>query len=774
MKRKREVDDVAAEKSEKKDGEPVRKARRTDSDEPKFIRYHLRGFKAVMGDVYNKNQILISPGERNLLDHFFLHEVEEQSVVATLFGLKKKWYNVQMLQERYGAKHRVNFGEALSMLSCDDDDDDESLFVSFYRIPVTVNLAGLQQYRAFMLTLRAEELLDAIVKLKLKKNGGQRKKKQKKKLTKQGLLDVLMYYIETGRGRENTIMNYLGKKRTPEPKKRRGRLRKVHRIFNTKGSGFVRLRRSARRVFELLHQWFFVDPLQSDQTKIILEGMRRVSFASSVKLPVVEGVTRWSDVVFGAPLFFTRAMWDEYATATHAFATFQAAEEALDKSWKEHKKEKGLTAASPGEETTGIELAPPTSQNVSPHYNGLIEMCRAQVGRAVAATGPVIDAPLRFQFTAARVYAEWLFYLVKEQLEKRRHYGRALEIMEKTLLHCPFLSHRRRGSVLVRMLIDLKHLSKHEEAYRLMLSALAHDSRLCMTQHTRWDVEKRLAKIEKRLKKKWRFPKQEFEDKKDAWATVRIPGTPFDRRQKEGKTRYLRRGQERPPIILSPAAAADDDDDDDDDEPATADVEVEQGYSVEDVALDYYSTERQFPKGRHDEGGVFRAIFLLLFFDIIYDFRVKGVWQTRYQESPLDFLAGGMLFFKRRERRILARLDKVVDRDFCWAVMMRHYAIVVPPCKDGETVTKFQSFTSVSASAGTLREVFYCVGPKTMRAILFRWSEDYGANGAGFPDLFAWNPEHGTCMFSEVKGPKDRLSPKQQRWMSTTNISTSS
>eukprot|EP00343_Euplotes_focardii_P000757 CAMPEP_0205800506 /NCGR_PEP_ID=MMETSP0205-20121125/2169_1 /ASSEMBLY_ACC=CAM_ASM_000278 /TAXON_ID=36767 /ORGANISM="Euplotes focardii, Strain TN1" /LENGTH=98 /DNA_ID=CAMNT_0053063671 /DNA_START=41 /DNA_END=337 /DNA_ORIENTATION=+ len=76
-------------------------------------------------------------------------------------------------------------------------------------------------------------------------------------------------------------------------------------------------------------------------------------------------------------------------------------------------------------------------------------------------------------------------------------------------------------------------------------------------------------------------------------------------------------------------------------------------FSVEDLALHYYSTKKNY-SGIHSENGLGTTLFGLFFWDIIFDDTIPGVFQTPYQNGPLDY--GSKEFYFRRETKILTRL----------------------------------------------------------------------------------------------------------------------
>jgi Fanconi-associated nuclease 1 len=59
------------------------------------------------------------------------------------------------------------------------------------------------------------------------------------------------------------------------------------------------------------------------------------------------------------------------------------------------------------------------------------------------------------------------------------------------------------------------------------------------------------------------------------------------------------------------------------------------------------------------------------------------------------------------------------------------------------------------------------MGAANVSQICKIFSEEYGHRTGGMPDLCLWkySDEEKRCLFSEVKGPGDRLSETQENWI---------
>jgi len=63
--------------------------------------------------------------------------------------------------------------------------------------------------------------------------------------------------------------------------------------------------------------------------------------------------------------------------------------------------------------------------------------------------------------------------------------------------------------------------------------------------------------------------------------------------------------------------------------------------------------------------------------------------------------------------------------------------------------------------------IIQCIGPSNLSQICKIFAEEYGHRTGGMPDLCLWRytAMEKRCMFSEVKGPGDRLSETQENWI---------
>ncbi|CEP13314.1 hypothetical protein [Parasitella parasitica] len=177
--------------------------------------------------------------------------------------------------------------------------------------------------------------------------------------------------------------------------------------------------------------------------------------------------------------------------------------------------------------------------------------------------------------------------------------------------------------------------------------------------------------------------------------------------------------------------------------------------SVEQVALEYY--QKKGLKGLHCENGYINALdgkMVLLFWDIIFA-SIPGVFETPYQSEPLDLRTDA--FYESRIDLINTRLREIESGQ---------YLNIIKQVDDRE---RPKNTTSIGINWNyeqqSIMEIAECIGPSALAALSKLFFEQFGQRQGGIPDLCCWNYEKKQCLFSEVKGPRDKLSKTQQIWL---------
>ena len=159
----------------------------------------------------------------------------------------------------------------------------------------------------------------------------------------------------------------------------------------------------------------------------------------------------------------------------------------------------------------------------------------------------------------------------------------------------------------------------------------------------------------------------------------------------------------------------------------------------------------------HCEGSFFGSLFGLLFWDIIFDASVPGVFATPYQTAPLDFRTDH--FYARRHAALEARvaaLSAMSPGDLAAQVRTAYAAHHGTQCV-GVGWDLFPAETLATLAAA--------VGPRVVAGALHLLAYDHRHRRGGHPDLLVHRPQPGSvgeAMFVEVKSARDRLAPKQE------------
>ena len=183
--------------------------------------------------------------------------------------------------------------------------------------------------------------------------------------------------------------------------------------------------------------------------------------------------------------------------------------------------------------------------------------------------------------------------------------------------------------------------------------------------------------------------------------------------------------------------------------------------SVEKLVIQYFAmTENGKWNGIHCESSIYRMIFTVFLWNVIFCGDIPFVFQTEYQNAPLDM--GTEWFYVNRKEIIeqrVAEIAKFGDEDI-ESVLEEIYEQ-----HGGESVVgiywdRFQRDDVVAICKG--------IGGMGIGKICLLLSTNYRFWSGGLPDLMLWREvDDGQfeCKIVEVKGPRDHLSEKQICWI---------
>ncbi|MBO9612181.1 MAG: VRR-NUC domain-containing protein [Dyadobacter sp.] len=178
-------------------------------------------------------------------------------------------------------------------------------------------------------------------------------------------------------------------------------------------------------------------------------------------------------------------------------------------------------------------------------------------------------------------------------------------------------------------------------------------------------------------------------------------------------------------------------------------VPISYRFRVEFGAIAYY--QEQGYNAFFSENEPWRALFGLLFWDIIYDTNVQTI-HNPLQRIPSDFFLPDF-YFKRSEQlkeRLAAAHSREIIDELVTQTFADKYGItnVLVPWYDG-ALEKVLTLTSL-------------LSPEKIHKIMLEMALNLRENTRGFPDLLVWNDDD--YAFIEIKSPTDHLSSRQLHW----------
>ena len=170
---------------------------------------------------------------------------------------------------------------------------------------------------------------------------------------------------------------------------------------------------------------------------------------------------------------------------------------------------------------------------------------------------------------------------------------------------------------------------------------------------------------------------------------------------------------------------------------------------VEMGVIDYY--EQKGKKATFTENYLWRSLFGLLFWDIIFDTDTLSIHHP-LQRSPSDLFKP--TFFEKRKERMEERLQILEDFDattvYFHNIFFEKYGITNPLVDwDGGLFP-------------LILKLLEKLSPEQIAAIMLEMAKNLRENIRGFPDLLMW--DDGEYCFVEVKSPTDSLSNQQLYW----------
>ena len=179
-------------------------------------------------------------------------------------------------------------------------------------------------------------------------------------------------------------------------------------------------------------------------------------------------------------------------------------------------------------------------------------------------------------------------------------------------------------------------------------------------------------------------------------------------------------------------------------------IDISWKRQVEFGVIDYY--EQRGLKATFTENHLWRSLFGLLFWDIIFDTDTLAIHHP-LQRSPSDLFKP--TFFEKRKEKMEERLLMLEDEDATTVYMNRIF---------------FEKFGITNPLVDWYGGLFPLIltgleklSPEQLTLIMLEMARSLRENLRGFPDLFMWGD--GEYSFVEVKSPTDSLSNQQLYWL---------
>ncbi|NWT55405.1 FAN1 nuclease, partial [Erythrocercus mccallii] len=180
--------------------------------------------------------------------------------------------------------------------------------------------------------------------------------------------------------------------------------------------------------------------------------------------------------------------------------------------------------------------------------------------------------------------------------------------------------------------------------------------------------------------------------------------------------------------------------------------------SVEELALTHYR-RNGFDQGIHGEGSTFITLYGILMWDIIFMDDIPDVFRNSYQMSPLDLYTDS--FYENRRAVIEARLQQLHTAS---SETLAKLVADVWTTQEGKAAALVNWGRFISLQQ--VQSLVSCLGGTFLSGVFRRLSRDLRHCRGGLPDLLVWSSHSRHFKLVEVKGPNDRLSPKQMLWLS--------
>ena len=182
----------------------------------------------------------------------------------------------------------------------------------------------------------------------------------------------------------------------------------------------------------------------------------------------------------------------------------------------------------------------------------------------------------------------------------------------------------------------------------------------------------------------------------------------------------------------------------------------EMAVRVEEYALSWYAEKGW--KGFHCENSLFRAIYAIFMWPVLYSSIVPGTFMHNYQKHALDYKF--CTFYESRRELFTRELDYLQGCADLVALFQERYSLY-----QGH-LSAYVDWDMVAGwGIGNLREIIGAIDRKALIGVISILAQDYKYTNHGLPDLLLWTDTQ--VLLVEVKSHNDRLADHQKLWIQT-------
>ena len=175
---------------------------------------------------------------------------------------------------------------------------------------------------------------------------------------------------------------------------------------------------------------------------------------------------------------------------------------------------------------------------------------------------------------------------------------------------------------------------------------------------------------------------------------------------------------------------------------------------VEEYAIWWYSTQGW--KGFHCENALFRAVYAVLMWEVLYSDGVPGTFSHKYQKAALDYKS--CTFYEARKEAFEREFEYLQGKEDLREVFLERYA------RYAGCLSVYVDWDVMAGwGVSSLQEILQVLPPACLISIFRILAQDYKYTNHGLPDLLLWNST--SVMLVEVKSHNDRLADHQKLWI---------